>query len=165
MTSKLKQVEGYIGIPHELLHLAGYRLVGKKCRYRWGDPYVKPIGPLTRRERLVGLLFPFGVSSLTFLLLTFLSGSVFAYYAQQTMRPPLWAFLLGLLALLSGVYVCLAVGDLRRAYLVITDKPVNSPTPFDFLWSWQAELAQVDAKFIVLLIVLASAVLVYTWPD
>ncbi|HXW01113.1 MAG TPA: hypothetical protein VEC93_22055 [Anaerolineae bacterium] len=165
MVSKLKKLEGYVGIPHELLHLVGYRLVGKKCRYRWGDPYVKPIGPLTRRERLVGLLFPFGVSSLIFLGLTLLSGGIFAYYARQVMRPPLWAFLPGLLALLSGAYACLSVGDLRRAYLVITGKPAHSPTPLDFLWSWQAELARVDLKFIVFLIVLAIAVLVYTWPN
>jgi hypothetical protein len=30
-------IEGYLLIPHELLHIVGYRLVGKRCLYHWGD--------------------------------------------------------------------------------------------------------------------------------
>ncbi len=33
----LHRLGGYFLIPHELLHIVGYRLVGKQCRYEWGE--------------------------------------------------------------------------------------------------------------------------------
>jgi hypothetical protein len=41
----ITQLNGYIAVPHELLHVAGYWLVGKPCQYRWGDAYVTPRKP------------------------------------------------------------------------------------------------------------------------
>ena len=164
MRTKLEKLEGYIGIPHELLHVAGYRLVGKRCYYRWGEPFVTPVTPLTRREQVVGLLFPFCVFSLVFLLLALLSGLILASYAETAAGPPAWVSLLAGLALLSGIYACLSVGDLRQAYLLIRQSPANRATPFDFLWTWQSELRQVDTRLIVVLIVFVAVLLFLSWP-
>jgi hypothetical protein len=55
-------LEGYVLIPHELLHVWAYRLVGQPCWYRWGDTQVTPMRRLSRRERLFVLLWPFGLT-------------------------------------------------------------------------------------------------------
>ena len=55
-------LEGILLIPHELLHVLAYRLLRKPVRYVWGERFVTPLAPLTRGERLFGLLFPFGVT-------------------------------------------------------------------------------------------------------
>ncbi len=120
-------------IPHELLHIVGYRLVGRQCDYRWGDSRVKPVGPMSRHARLVGLLFPFAVfSSLTII---FGLLSTFAYANVLRGNSPLWFILWTGLTLVAGGYAGTAVGDLRRAYLLIFNKPWYSWTPFDlFFW-------------------------------
>ena len=48
-------------IPHELLHVLGYYLVGQKCIYHWGQSYVTPKRPMPLWRDLVGMLFPAGV--------------------------------------------------------------------------------------------------------
>lgn len=55
-------IEGYLLIPHELLHVAAYRLIAKPCAYQWGQRSVRRLAPLTRRERLFVLLFPLAVT-------------------------------------------------------------------------------------------------------
>lgn len=54
---------GYYAIPHELLHVLAYRLIGKPCRYEWGSQYVRALAPEaeTRQEKLFILLFPLTV--------------------------------------------------------------------------------------------------------
>lgn len=159
MRSKL---EGYLAIPHELLHVAGYRLVGKQCLYRWGESYVTPIGPMTRRERLVGLLFPFVVSFIVFLLLTILSGLLSIYYRGQG-DMPLWVLGLGILSPIIGAYsICASFYDLRKAYLLILNKPLNSSTPFDLLLKWPQEMRSVEVRiFALTLALLTSGLLLY----
>ena len=53
----LWKVEGYLLIPHELLHVAAYRLIGRRCSYRLGDSYVKHIEHCTVRQYPFCLLF------------------------------------------------------------------------------------------------------------
>ncbi len=60
--SFLRRLEGYILIPHELLHVWAYRLVGQPCQYHLGDTQVTPLKPLSRREYLFVLLWPFGLT-------------------------------------------------------------------------------------------------------
>lgn len=124
---------GYFAIPHELLHVAGYRLVGYRCDYRWGQTHVTPRGPMALRERLIGGLLPFSVFMTVFLGCTALSGLAYHQFLhdQATFDLIFWTGL----ALLFGVYVGTTVDDLRQSYLLILDKPWPSWTPFDiFYW-------------------------------
>jgi hypothetical protein len=158
----LSRLEGYLLIPHELLHVVGYRLVGKRCIYRWGQPYVIPVGPLTRREHLVGLLFPFVVSATLFLVLTILSGVTLLVVKQQEGTIFLWLVLLGSLCLIVGGYAGAASGDLRQAYLLIYDKPEDSKTPFDFItWPTAPQPGWIPI-FALLLALLATLALIFT---
>lgn len=127
------RLTGYLLIPHELLHVLGYRLVGKRCRYRWGESYVTPLGPLDRRRDLVGMLLPFA----TFVVLFFGCGILSALaYGQALGSGNYGGFIFWtVLAFGTGIYAGTAIGDLRNAYLFITEKPWYSRTPFDiFFW-------------------------------
>jgi hypothetical protein len=138
----------YLALPHELLHLVGYRLVGKQCVYRWGDAHVTPLGPMTRWARLVGLLFPFAVSSGLCLLTGVLSGWAYRYQLQD--GSILWFILLVALTLVFGSYAGTAIADLRKAYLLLLDKPWHSWTPLDiFFWpvvDWSEVRKNVTSK-------------------
>lgn len=66
------KIDGYLAIPHELLHVLAYRLIGKKCRYQIGQPFVEALEPRTFRQRIFVLLFPLfitGGAGLIFILL------------------------------------------------------------------------------------------------
>lgn len=60
-TKLLHKLGGYYLIPHELLHVLAYRMIGKPCQYRWGDHQVHSLAKKSRREKLFVLLFPFTV--------------------------------------------------------------------------------------------------------
>lgn len=129
------RVEGWLLIPHELLHLAGYSLVGKRCRYRMGDDSVAPVGPLTPRERLVGLLFPFAACLVAGLVLLALAVGVYVRQNSQTALA-LW---LALPATLLLIYAGVSLGDLRQVYLLLFGWD-RQQTPFDWLfWPFQRE--------------------------
>jgi len=67
----LWRIDGYVGIPHELMHVAAYRMIGKRCAYRWGDNAVTMLEPCTLGERIFCLLLPLLINLLaTFLLLS-----------------------------------------------------------------------------------------------
>lgn len=129
----MTQLGGYIDVPHELLHVVGYWLVGKPCRYRWGDGYVTTSGPMKLWERLVGLLFPFIVLSVLFLISAILSAITYRIVIRE--GEIFWFIFWTVIALASGGYAGTAIGDLRQTYLLILDKPWYSWTPFDlFFW-------------------------------
>ncbi len=65
----LWKLDGYLVIPHELLHVLAYRLIGKRCAYQWGDHAVNSLEDRTINQRLFCLLFPLLVNSLVVLLL------------------------------------------------------------------------------------------------
>jgi hypothetical protein len=124
----MERIEGYLLIPHELLHVAGYKLVGKRCLYRWGNRYVTTLDPMTRDEELVGLLFPFIVCLATWLLLLPLPLAAFFYGGL------VWMVGASLLFAIPFLYAFTSIGDLRRAYLLIFNKLQDSPTPLDFFF-------------------------------
>lgn len=127
------QIRKLFALPHELLHIAGYRLVGKQCRYEWGNFYVQPLGPMRLRERLVGLLFPFVIFTLSVIVCGLLS--LFSYKTMLQGGSPWWFLGWTLAALIAGGYAGTTIGDLRKAYLLIVNKPWYSWTPFDlFFW-------------------------------
>ena len=157
MSSKLENLEGYLAIPHQLLHIAGYRLVGKRCVYRLGKLYVLPVGSMTRRERLIGILFPF-ITFCSIFLLSSLAASLTLTYFEMT-AVPWWGFGSFLLAVISGIYTFFSTGDLRQAYLLLHNKTLRSRTPFDFLWSWQEDLQKADPQLVLALLALSALTL------
>lgn len=54
----VKKYEGIFLVPHELLHVAAHRLIGRKCSYKWGENRVYPLEPCSWREDVFCLLFP-----------------------------------------------------------------------------------------------------------
>jgi hypothetical protein len=60
----LRKLEGWLLVPHELLHVLAYRLLRRGVTYRLGDPFVTPSGPetLTVRQRVFASLFPLAVT-------------------------------------------------------------------------------------------------------
>jgi hypothetical protein len=120
MTSRLL---GLIIASHELLHIVGFRLIGKPYHYRWGEPFVQPAAPLTRWEQLVVALFPVAVTFPLFVGFTVLVGLTLS-------RQPGWdLFFLGLTAV-AGLAASFCLDDLGRAYRLVTGR---DKTPFDSL--------------------------------
>jgi hypothetical protein len=58
----LWKIEGYLLIPHELLHVAAHKLIGKRCAYQMGDSFVTHLESHNFAERIFCLLFPLMVS-------------------------------------------------------------------------------------------------------
>lgn len=60
----LRKLEGWLLVPHELLHVLAYRLLRRSVTYRLGDPFVTPTEPetLTVRQRVFASLFPLAVT-------------------------------------------------------------------------------------------------------
>ena len=120
-------------IPHELLHILGYRLVGKRCLYRWGDAYVTPLGPVSRRERLVGALFPF-VTSLSLGVISMGLFGIASALARQAMLHSeisqshiFWMLFFAGLWVFSGMHMGMAANDLRNAYRWLRQQPTHDP--------------------------------------
>ncbi len=65
----LWQIDGYVSIPHELMHVAAHRMLGKRCAYRLGDSSVTALEPCTLGERIFCLLLPLVINLLATLLL------------------------------------------------------------------------------------------------
>jgi len=94
------KLDGYLVIPHELLHVLANRLIGKRCAYRFGEHKVMALEDRTFNQRLFCLLFPLFINGLTVLLLlgiwfvTYLTESYplnpFAYLQTA----PLWHLIL-----------------------------------------------------------------------
>ncbi|MFN8492565.1 MAG: hypothetical protein U0350_33500 [Caldilineaceae bacterium] len=58
----LWKIEGYLVIPHELLHVAAHKLIGKRCAYHLGENFVTHLEPHTWGESVFCLLFPLLIS-------------------------------------------------------------------------------------------------------
>ena len=119
-----RKLEGYLLIPHELLHLLAHRLIGKPCRYRWGEPRVTSLTPLSQREELFVLLMPlvitWGISlglyltaflTLVYLILPELTSPIRSYWLDV----PRWHFGLLLLAMLFTWYGGVSTRDIVMA--------------------------------------------------
>jgi len=159
----ITKIEGYLLIPHELLHVLGYRLVGKRCVYRWGDHRVKALGSLSRDEQLFGLLFPLVVCVVLAIILLPLP-AVGWFLGRET-----WLIVFTIFPAIPLAYASASIGDLRRAYLLITGKKSQDKTPFDFFfWPIIAEdkkSLQKTALIILGFLVATIIVSIYLmWP-
>jgi hypothetical protein len=112
------KVGGYYLIPHELLHVLAYRLIGKPYDYQWGDYQVSSPAKMTQGERLFVLLLPLGVC----LTLSFFFHFVWIILALSAQLPlaeyllaaPKWHFVFHILANLCMLYTGTSYRDIRR---------------------------------------------------
>ena len=65
----LWKLDGYLAIPHELMHVVAYRMIGKRCAYQLGEHAVTALEDRTLGQRLFCLLFPLLINGLAVLLL------------------------------------------------------------------------------------------------
>ncbi len=136
-TSKtfLHKLGGYYLIPHELLHVLAYRIIGKPCSYQWGDYAVQSLAPKNRREKLFVLLLPFGVCwalGLFFGLLWLLSAFFIEIPPERYfIDGPTWHFIFPIIATLCIIYSGTAHQDLIDAYgwLFVYKADYDSPQP------------------------------------
>ncbi len=132
----LYKLGGYYLIPHELLHVLAYRLIGKRCHYQWGDWQVKSLQPKNRRENLFVLLFPFitcigvggGLVSLSFAVLILTNTLPLRQYTVGGLLLPLTIHIVGFLIMFYGH---VAGSDLIKAYwwLFHDETKHDSPNP------------------------------------
>lgn len=130
----IAKLAGYYVIPHELLHVLAYRLLGKSYRYRWGQPYVEPVEQMTRRERLFTSLFPFTVCFGLGWLLSLGWITLVFFLNLQTDHPeiPVWLMGMLLVSIMLVFYSSMSQNDLIKSYHLLfpKDKPQDhSPKP------------------------------------
>jgi hypothetical protein len=117
---------GYYLIPHELLHVLAYRLIGKPCEYKWGDYRVRSLARKTRPEKLFVLLFPF----VACWGLGFFFGFLWVLSAFFIEMPPeryfidgpTWHFVFPVLAFMFILYSGNGYGDVINAYRLLLTK-------------------------------------------
>jgi hypothetical protein len=125
----LSTAEGYLLVPHELLHVAAYRLIGKPCAYRWGEPHVRGLAPLSFREDVFVLLFPLGVAcvvgfglhaaSVALLLYASTAGAAL-FDPSGALRVPLWYLGLTFLGTVCLGYGGASIGDVAAVYRLLS---------------------------------------------
>jgi hypothetical protein len=131
----LSRLGGYYLIPHELLHVLAYRLIGKRCHYEWGNYYVQSLQPKNRGEKLFVLLFPFVICWGLGLLFGFfwLASAFFVDIAPERyfVDGPTWHLIFLVIGALFVLYSGTAHKDLLDAYgwLFIYQADQDSPEP------------------------------------
>jgi hypothetical protein len=129
----LWKLDGYLVIPHELMHVLAYRLIGKRCAYRLGGHAVTVLDDRTFGQRLFCLLFPLLVNSLVVLLLL---GVWFITYlvARYPINPldyfrtaPVWHRLLFFGWTLALIYAGACLWDVIFAGRLLAEKLSQQP--------------------------------------
>ncbi len=126
----LYKLGNYYLIPHELLHVVGYRIIGKPCHYRWGDRQVVPLVKRNRHERLFVGLLPFIVSWLFggIFYLAWLVTMVYLAIALKLppekffLEAPKYHFIFMVIGSIFIIYGGTAHGDLITAYYLLFGK-------------------------------------------
>jgi hypothetical protein len=124
--SFLYKLGGYYGIPHELLHVLAYRIIGKPCCYKWGDYQVMPLAyeTETKQEKLFVTLLPF-VTFMSIGLIFHFLWIMSAFFIK--MKPeqyfidgPTWHFSFFIVGSLFIAYASTAHYDLIKAYYLLS---------------------------------------------
>ncbi len=116
------KIDGYLAIPHELLHVFAYRLIGKKCHYRLGDHFVHPLEPRSLKERLFVLLFPLfviagtGLSLMVLWALTYVVNRYPPHPLAYFLSAPAWHKSLWGIWVILILYAGSCVGDVQMAF-------------------------------------------------
>ena len=130
------KLDGYLVIPHELMHVIAYRMIGKRYAYRWGDHTVRALEERTFGQRLFCLLFPLLVNGLAVLMLTAI-WMVTYILARYPLNPldylevaPNWhrALFFGMLFLVF--YACASVLDVIFAARLLAEKLRQQPPQY-----------------------------------
>ncbi|MDM8527822.1 DUF3267 domain-containing protein [Anaerolineales bacterium HSG24] len=121
--SFLHKLGGYYLIPHELLHVLAFRIIGKPCRYEWGNDYVRPLVKESKRERLFVSLFPFvTIMGLGLIFgLMWISSAFFINIRPERyfIDGPTWHVVFLILCALFIFYSGTAHGDLFSSYYIL----------------------------------------------
>lgn len=132
----LHKLGGYYLVPHELLHVLAYRIIGKSCHYQWGDYSVRPGATRTRKERIFISLLPFAVCwvfGLLFHILWILSAFFIKIPPERYfIDGPTWHLIFLILGGIFILYSGTAHYDLINSYHILFGKyePDNvSPKP------------------------------------
>jgi hypothetical protein len=134
----LYKLGGYYLIPHELLHVLAYCLIGKPCHYEWGNYYVSCSINRTRGEKIFVLLFPTMVCLGLGFLFHLLWGISLLFVIRMPLEKyffddgPTWHLTLPVIATLLIIYSGNGYGDVINVYrlLLRKDKPQhNGPKP------------------------------------
>lgn len=129
----LYKLGGYYLMPHELLHVLAYWMLGKPCYYKWGDYCVKPLEKMRRNERLFTSLFPFMVcfgGGLFFHLLWVLSAFFITSSPERYFAEPTWHIIFLVVGILLIFYSSTAHGDLINSYhLLFTHQQTQNNRP------------------------------------
>ncbi len=133
----LQKIDGCLAVPHELLHVLAYRLIGKKCRYRLGSHVVQPLEERSWGQKLFVLLLPFlviGGAGLGLMALWTISYIALGYPANPLAYfqiAPVWHKLLWVGSIILLLYSGSAFNDIRAAVRLLTQnlgqKPPNHP--------------------------------------
>jgi hypothetical protein len=127
------KLNGYLAIPHEMMHVVAYRLIGKRCTYRLGDQTVTALEERSLGQRLFCLLFPLLVNGLAVLLLASLWAATYVT-ARYPLDPlayfqtaPAWhrALFFGWTFLLA--YAVTALWDVVLAARLVAEKLRQQP--------------------------------------
>jgi len=136
LQTTLHKLGGYYLIPHELLHVLAFRIIGKPCEYQWGNDYVRPLVRETKRERLFVSLFPFAVimGLGLFFGLLWVSSAFFIKIRPERyfIDGPTWHFIFFILATVCIFYGGTAGGDLINSYAILVlqqEVDYDSPKP------------------------------------
>jgi len=129
----LWKIDGYLVIPHELLHVLAYRLIGKRCHYRLGGHFVNALEPCTFRERIFVLLLPLIVIGGTAFTLLFLWAAIY-WWVRFPPNPltyfqvaPLWHQSLWVAAIILLLYSGSAVFDVVIVFRLLLQKLRQQP--------------------------------------
>jgi len=116
LQTTLHKLGGYYLIPHELLHVLAFRIIGKPCEYHWGNDYVRPLARETKREWLFVSLFPFAVimGLGLFFGLLWVSSAFFIKIRPERyfIDGPTWHFIFFIMSALFALYATSAEGDI-----------------------------------------------------
>ncbi len=132
----LWKIDGYLLIPHELMHVAAYRMIGKRCAYSVGDHTVTALEPRSFKERLFCLLFPLAINLVAALVL--LLGWCITYiWLRYPLYPidylqiaPMWHQVLLGSWLILLLYASSCTLDMLRVIQLIMEKLSQQP-PYD----------------------------------
>jgi hypothetical protein len=121
----LGRLNSYLYVPYQFLQVVGYRLVGKRCVYQWGKCGVKPVEPVTRKQYLLGVLFPVAVFWTILIFQAILHAYLYYRYYPTAFWIPIIFGLLPAIAL--GPYFHLVVLDMLRVRRLLKNK-LDTPT-------------------------------------
>jgi|JFJP01.1.fsa_nt_gi hypothetical protein len=131
----LHKLGGYYLIPHELLHVLAYRLIGKPCHYQWGDWRVTSLAQKSRREGLFVTLMPFVVpwsmGLVCYVIFFILSIATRLPPERYIYEAPWWHFIFPVISFIVITYTHTCWKDLLKAYwwLFTYKADQDSPQP------------------------------------